>query len=65
MTRTMLSRALSSTFARRLSSAIRRLKSSLSKTKSPAVSPRGFFLKDCDEDVPFLADLAATYSSKP
>jgi hypothetical protein len=34
------------------------------KQKKPRGFAAGLFLKDCEEDVPFLADLAATYSSK-
>jgi hypothetical protein len=35
------------------------------KQKSPAENRGAFDLKYRDEDVPSLADLAATYSSKP
>jgi hypothetical protein len=37
----------------------------LRKTKSPAENRGAFDLKYRDEDAPSLADLAATYSSKP
>jgi hypothetical protein len=33
--------------------------------KSPAVSRGAFVLNIVEEDFPFFADLAATYSSKP
>jgi hypothetical protein len=35
------------------------------KAKSPAGIPRGFFIFIGEEEIPSLAGLAATYSSKP